>query len=122
MGKVVFYESPHRILEHLKDARDCFGPSTRLFVAREITKTHEEYAVSSIENWIETFTNRTPKGEFVLIYERIENITDFKLDEWIENELKAGRPSREILKEGQSKTRINRKELYNKIMEIKEKL
>lgn len=40
----VFFESPRRLPETLKDAVDVLGPARRAVVCRELTKTHEEIA------------------------------------------------------------------------------
>ena len=38
---LVFYESPHRIVEMLADIADTFGKNRPVCVARELTKLHE---------------------------------------------------------------------------------
>ncbi|MBI5737174.1 MAG: 16S rRNA (cytidine(1402)-2'-O)-methyltransferase, partial [Mycolicibacterium neoaurum] len=38
----VFFESPRRLAETLRDAVDTLGPGRRAVVCRELTKTHEE--------------------------------------------------------------------------------
>ena len=38
----VFFESPRRLAECLRDAVDALGPGRRAVVCRELTKTHEE--------------------------------------------------------------------------------
>jgi 16S rRNA (cytidine1402-2'-O)-methyltransferase len=38
----VFFESPRRLAECLRDAVDALGPDRRAVVCRELTKTHEE--------------------------------------------------------------------------------
>jgi 16S rRNA (cytidine1402-2'-O)-methyltransferase len=40
---LVFYEAPHRILETLADVEAVFPAETRVVVARELTKAHEEF-------------------------------------------------------------------------------
>lgn len=39
---VVFFESPRRLADCLRDARDELGPQRRAVVCRELTKVHEE--------------------------------------------------------------------------------
>lgn len=55
---VVFYESPHRILESLDDLRSLFK-NAEIVICREMTKIHEEVLV-----------NKTPlpKGEFTIVF------------------------------------------------------
>ena len=43
---LVFYETPHRILEALEDIAEVLGPR-RATVARELTKIHEEFLTGS---------------------------------------------------------------------------
>ncbi len=44
----VFFESPRRLAETLRDAADVFGPDRRAAVCRELTKTHEEIVRGSL--------------------------------------------------------------------------
>jgi 16S rRNA (cytidine1402-2'-O)-methyltransferase len=38
---LVFYESPHRVVEMIEDCAECFGSERRAALAREISKLHE---------------------------------------------------------------------------------
>lgn len=44
----VFFESPRRLAETLRDAVEVLGPSRRVVVCRELTKTHEEIRRGSL--------------------------------------------------------------------------
>ncbi|MDG4665886.1 16S rRNA (cytidine(1402)-2'-O)-methyltransferase [Mycobacterium sp. 236(2023)] len=44
----VFFESPRRLGETLRDAADVLGPGRRAVVCRELTKTHEEIRRGSL--------------------------------------------------------------------------
>jgi 16S rRNA (cytidine1402-2'-O)-methyltransferase len=44
----VFFESPRRLAECLRDAVDTLGPDRRAVVCRELTKTHEEVKRGSL--------------------------------------------------------------------------
>jgi 16S rRNA (cytidine1402-2'-O)-methyltransferase len=44
----VFFESPRRLADTLKDAVDVLGPQRRAVVCRELTKTHEEIVRGSL--------------------------------------------------------------------------
>lgn len=44
----VFFESPRRLAECLRDAVDALGPDRRAVVCRELTKTHEEIRRGSL--------------------------------------------------------------------------
>jgi 16S rRNA (cytidine1402-2'-O)-methyltransferase len=44
----VFFESPRRLADCLRDAAEALGPSRRAVVCRELTKTHEEIVRGSL--------------------------------------------------------------------------
>jgi len=62
---MVFFESPHRISESLKDAASVFGPARRASVSRELTKKFEETKRGSLSELIEWAKDQ--KGEMVLV-------------------------------------------------------
>jgi 16S rRNA (cytidine1402-2'-O)-methyltransferase len=50
----VFFESPRRLADCLRDAVDTLGPDRRAVVCRELTKTHEEIrrgSLSELADW-----------------------------------------------------------------------
>jgi 16S rRNA (cytidine1402-2'-O)-methyltransferase len=68
---LVFYESPHRLLETLKAMLHVFGAVRRITLARELTKTFEtirQDTLANIVNWVEANPEQQ-KGESVLIIE-----------------------------------------------------
>lgn len=65
---IIFYESPHRLLSTLSTLMNELG-NRRISVCRELTKLHEEIVRGSIEEVIQIFSDRTVKGEFVLVVE-----------------------------------------------------
>lgn len=67
-ASLIFYESPHRILETLKDI-DVTLTNRKIVTARELTKRFEEIKIDSAENLIQHFSENPPKGEFVLLIE-----------------------------------------------------
>ena len=65
---IIFYESPHRLKDTLKDMLKVLG-NRRIAVNREITKKYQEIIREDIETVINIFNEREIKGEFVLIVE-----------------------------------------------------
>ncbi|MEL6949932.1 MAG: 16S rRNA (cytidine(1402)-2'-O)-methyltransferase [Pseudomonadota bacterium] len=65
---LVFYEAVHRIEASLRDAVTAFGAERPAFLARELTKMHEQCVSDSLGGLLEAVaTGRvTAKGEFVL--------------------------------------------------------
>jgi 16S rRNA (cytidine1402-2'-O)-methyltransferase len=65
---VVFYESPHRLLEMLADLIAVFGAEREGFAARELTKNFEDIKLaplSELLRWVEDDPEQ-PRGEYVL--------------------------------------------------------
>lgn len=66
---VIFYESPHRIIKTLEQIKEFFGEERTVSISREITKKFEETVRGSAQELIAHFTNKAPKGEFVIVVE-----------------------------------------------------
>ncbi len=67
---LVFYEAPHRILEMLEDVAGAWGGETRVVVARELTKLHEEFLRGSAAEVRATLAARERvRGEMAVLVE-----------------------------------------------------
>lgn len=66
---MIFYESPHRLIKALEQFSEAFGGERRASVSRELTKIHEETANGSLLELIEYFSQKTIKGEIVIVVE-----------------------------------------------------
>ena len=53
----VFFESPRRLADCLRDAVEVLGPARRAVVCRELTKTHEEVVRGSLAELAEWATD-----------------------------------------------------------------
>jgi 16S rRNA (cytidine1402-2'-O)-methyltransferase len=62
----VFFESPHRLVKTLTAAAGIFS-GRLLCVARELTKTFEEYRRGSASDLLAHYAAHPPKGEIVLL-------------------------------------------------------
>jgi len=68
---VILYESPYRILKLLAEIKEHFGADRRVSISREISKIHEETLRGTPDELLEIFGARPPKGEFVVIIDKI---------------------------------------------------
>lgn len=64
---MVLYESPHRLLKALQQLADVLGPDRKACVCRELTKLHEENARGTLAELVVHFSDRTIKGEIVIV-------------------------------------------------------
>ena len=66
---MVFYESPHKILKTLNDFLIHFGSNRKVSISRELTKIYEETIRGTIHSVLESLTEKSIKGEIVVIVE-----------------------------------------------------
>ena len=71
---IIFYESPHRLLKTLKDMQEVWDDPI-IVVARELTKKFEEIRKDRASRLIEHFDLHTPRGEFVLLWNKEASLT-----------------------------------------------
>lgn len=63
---MIFFESPHRLLESLQAAADVFGADRKASVSRELTKKFEHTERGTLAELVE-WAKSDPKGEFVVV-------------------------------------------------------
>jgi 16S rRNA (cytidine1402-2'-O)-methyltransferase len=63
---MIFFESPHRILESLEDAALELGSDRQATVSRELTKKFEHTERGTLQELVD-WAKRQPKGEMVLV-------------------------------------------------------
>lgn len=67
---LIFYEAPHRLLETLADLEAVWGAETRIALARELTKLHEEFLRGTVAEIRPQLAQRDRiRGEIVLLVE-----------------------------------------------------
>lgn len=66
---VIFYESTHRIMKTLESLVEHLSATTKVTIARELTKMHEEVVQGSPEEALTYFTDHPDhvRGEFVVL-------------------------------------------------------
>ncbi len=120
---LIFYESPHRIMETLNDIYEIFG-ERNLTIARELTKIHEEYIYTSTSESL-TLDSSTLKGEMVIIVEgcrKMEKIDEKSLKELLKSRLKDKTVSKKALaKEIAEIYNYRTNEIYEMIIKLDQK-
>ncbi len=120
---MVFYESPHRLMDTLQDIGEVFA-GRQLVVAKELTKQFEQFVSGTIEEVLDYFQQNPDRvrGEFVVILSgAILDKNDSTMnDHLIKTLLAQGLPVKQISEivatyEGQKK-----KAVYQRVLELKE--
>ena len=63
---VIFYEAPHRLVKTLEAMLSAWG-NRKVCLARELTKLNEEIVCTTLEQALEMYTAKEPRGEYVII-------------------------------------------------------
>lgn len=64
---MIFYVSPHKLVKTLSELATVFGSERRACVSRELSKLHEENFRGTLSECFHHFSQKTPKGEIVLV-------------------------------------------------------
>lgn len=70
---IVLYESPYRVLKTLTQLAEYLGEDRFAATCREISKLHEEVLRGSLKELILHFSEKEPRGEFVIIVQGIDD-------------------------------------------------
>ena len=73
---IVLYESPYRVLKTLTQLAEYMGEDRYASVSREISKLYEDTVRGSLQDLIKHFTEKEPRGEFVIVVARKDNDKD----------------------------------------------
>lgn len=118
---MIFYESPHRIIETLKDMLSVLG-NRKCCIARELTKKFEEYIRSDLESLV-SLSKDDLKGEMVLVIEGSKKpkivLDDNMILTTYQNYLSQGMSSKDAIKEISESLNVNKNYVYKLIINNK---
>jgi len=122
---IVLYEAPHKLIYTLKDLYEEIG-NRRIVLARELTKKFEEIIRCTLEEAIEKYSVESPKGEFVLIVEGMDEKeaieserqtwNGISLKEHMEIYIKQGMSKKEAMKKVADDRGISKREIYKELI------
>jgi 16S rRNA (cytidine1402-2'-O)-methyltransferase len=120
---LIFFESPHRIAATLAAAADVLGAERPAAVCRELTKTFEEFrrgSLAELAAFYDTVDN--VKGEIVwLVGPPAESVTAEADVDAILADLAGTMPTAKAAAEAARLTGLPRKELYQRLLDMKER-
>lgn len=119
---LLFYESPHRIIDTLQHMAEVWG-NRSICLGRELTKRHEEIWRGSLEQAIEKLQEAGPLGEFVVAVSgnSEEEVPQEASSTWwiemsvaahYEHYLNAGEDRKQALKRVADDRGIHKKQIY----------
>lgn len=127
---LIFFESPHRLLNTLNIIFEIFG-DIEISLSKEITKIFEETLRGKISTIISELKSReSVKGEYIIIVNNIngnsanKNIDQDQIKKIINDELGNGKSTKDIVQSLIDKDlsgNMNKKELYKMIINLGQK-
>lgn len=110
---LVAYETGPRLAACLDDLATSWGGDTKVVIARELTKRHEEVVEGDAAALAERYTDAPPKGEIVLIVppRPVPALTEDDIDALMREALKTHR-LKDAAAEVAAKTGRKRRDLY----------
>ena len=128
---IVLYEAPHRLLRTLQELYDTLG-ERRITVCRELTKKHETAFQTTLNGAIDWYSANEPRGECVLVLEgksressekeKQESWQEISIEEHMESYENQGISRKEAMKLVAADRGTTKREIYQYLLEHKEKL
>ena len=120
-GSIVFFVSPNKLGKRINDLKEFFV-NRDILICREITKYHEEYIRTSVENL--SNVNFSRKGEVTVVISEIrkEKFSFIELEESDKkkiNQLIKKMTIKDIVKKVSENRKISKKLIYNYCLQIK---
>ena len=116
---IIFYESPHRLIDTLNDMLEKLG-NRKIAIVRELTKLHEEIYRGDFIGAISKFESTPIKGEFVIIVEGNTEVQEITVD--IQKELKKhienGMTKKDAIKKVVEEFNIPKNEVYTASLQV----
>ena len=119
----VLYDTAGRVMKTLKAIDDILGVETEVFMAREMTKLHEETLGGHVKELTALLKGRTLKGEITLIVRtQGESAVDFDLTAELTTLLKAGVSLKDSVKTMAAISEMPKSGIYKEALRIKDSI
>ena len=120
-GSIVFFISPNKLDKRIENLKEFFV-NRDILICREITKYHEEYIRTSVENL--SNVNFSRKGEITVVISEIrkEKLSFIELEESDKKKIKQLTKKmtiKDIVKKVSENRKISKKLIYNYCLKIK---
>ena len=125
---IIIYEAPHRLARTLKELRETLG-NRQLTLCRELTKKYEEADKTTIDQAIEKYNEKEPRGEYVLVIEgkSQEEIQEENKQKWesmtieehMEYYISQGNDKKSAMKLVAKDRGVSKRDIYNQLIKKK---
>ena len=121
---MIFYESPHRLKDTLKDMLKFFG-NRKFAVNRELTKKYQEVIREDIETVLKIYEEKEIKGEFVLIVDGFKgekqaknNYDELSEREYVEVLINTGLSKKDAIKTVCKDRKLKKDVVYKQVLDL----
>ena len=123
---LIFYEAPHKLLATLKDMQEYFGGERKIALARELTKLHEEIIRTTISGALDYYSEKSPRGEYVLVVEGASDTNnddgvfwqDMTVTEHVDQYINDGMTQKDAIKATAVDRNVPKRDIYAQYHEI----
>ncbi len=118
---LIFYESPLRFIETLKNILQIRGSAAHVAVGRELTKMFEEVKTGTVEEIIDYYSNNTLKGEIVcmLYAQNLNNDDDSNFVSKIKKLKELNYSDKDISQIISTLYDVNKNKIYKLVLDLK---
>ncbi len=119
---LIFYEAPHKLRSTLESMSAVFGGERRIALARELTKLHEEIIRTTIDGALEYYSERPPRGEYVIVVEGALEAadeeespfwSDMSIADHVDKYISEGMSQKDAIKKAAADRNVPKREVYN---------
>ena len=121
----ILHEAPHKLRATLEELCELLGGNRRIAICRELTKLNEEVVRTTLKDACGIYSEREPRGEYVLVIEgaefsKIEEEKELTLDELraaVQKACSEGMSRNSAIKAVAEANGMTRNELYDLLIE-----
>ncbi len=120
---LIFYEAPHKLVYTLKDMLEILG-DRKIALVRELTKLHEEVIRTTLSEAQELYTEKSPKGEFVIVLEGAKEQSseswweELSVSQHVEHYIAQGDDRKEAVKKAAKDRGVPKRDVYSEYHNI----
>lgn len=122
---MIIYEAPHRLVKTLTELKEVLG-DRKLSICKELTKKHETVFSTTIEQALQVYEEKEPRGEYVLVIEgrtfeelKKESQEEFlaiTIEEHMQQYLSQGMDKKAAMKQVAKDRGISKRDVYQALL------
>ncbi|MBR3600256.1 MAG: 16S rRNA (cytidine(1402)-2'-O)-methyltransferase [Lachnospiraceae bacterium] len=124
---MIIYEAPHRLVKTLKELLDALG-NRRANICRELTKKHESFFLTTLDDAIAHYDGVEPKGECIIVVEGLSRDQiieeerrqwdDMTIEEHLTHYIASGMDKKDAIKQVAKDRGLPKRQVYDVATEL----